>query len=502
MLMLVDRVAAYILRNDLLHPGDSVVVGVSGGADSLCLFHLLLQLAPHMQLHLHAAHLNHALRGAESDADAAFVGSLAGVWDVPHTIDRVNVRALADEHHLSLEEAARQARYAFLAGVAQRIGATLIAVGHHADDQAETVLMHFLRGSGVAGLRGMLPRMALSDYRALSERAGGVGAELLLVRPLLGVRRAEIETYCSVAGLEPRIDRSNADTTFHRNRLRHELLPLLRQVNPAIDEVLVHTASVMAGDFEVLSQATQDALRRVEVGAASVPAQTVDEVRFGRAEWRMLPIGLQRATVRAAVGRLRRTLRNINWEHIDGAVRIGREGETGDSATIAAGLALTVNYDVLRIGPEDALAPGPGPRVDGWLPLRTPGDPRLEAGALTPIGRGWQVRIEQVSGAEVAPAYAANADPWTAYLDAGAVGAQLALRPRRPGDRFQPLGLGGHSARVNEFMINVKVPAADRAGWPLLVGSAGIAWLCGLRVDARAAIGPATQSVWRVRFER
>lgn len=500
--MLVGRVAATIRRHALLQPGDAVVVGVSGGADSLCLLHLLLQLAPQMHLRLHVAHLDHALRGAESDADAAFVESLAQKWGVPYTIERVNVRAVADEHRLSLEEAARQARYAFLAKTAQKVGATHIAVGHHADDQAETVLMHFLRGSGVAGLRGMLPRMPLSDYRALPERAGGVVVELILVRPLLGVRRAEIETYCAQHGLEPRIDRSNADTTFHRNRLRHELLPILRQINPAIDEVLVHTADVMAGDFEILADATQDALAGIEVGVDPGSVKEVGEVRLKLAEWRGLPIGLQRATARAAVGRLRRSLRNINWEHIDAAVRVGREGETGDSATIAAGLALAVGYDDLRIGPEDATSSGVGPQVQVLLSLNTPGAAFGGVVALTDIGGGWRVRVALVSGAEVAPTYAANTDPWTAYLDADSVGPQLAVRPRQPGDRFRPLGLGGHSTRVNEFMINAKVPAADRAGWPLLVGAAGIAWLCGLRVDARSAIGPATQRVWRVRFER
>ena len=140
--------------------------------------------------------------------------------------------------------------------------------------------MHFLRGSGVAGLRGMLPQMPLSDYRALSERMAGMGPELILVRPLLGIRRADIEAYCADHALEPRIDRSNADTTFHRNRLRHELLPILRRINPAIDEILVHTADVMAGDFEILAEATQSALGRVEVDARLESDSTVAEVRY------------------------------------------------------------------------------------------------------------------------------------------------------------------------------------------------------------------------------
>lgn len=492
--VLISRVAAYINRHALLQTGDSVVVGVSGGPDSLCLAHVLLRLVPELRLRLHVAHLNHALRGAESDADAKYVSELARAWDLPCTVERVDVKAVAARRRLSLEEAARQARYAFLASTAQRIGAQRIAVGHHADDQAETVLMHFLRGSGVAGMRGMLPGIPLSDYRALSEHADGLSAEVTLVRPLLGVRRAEIAAYCDQNALKPRIDRSNLDTAFQRNRLRHEILPALRKINPAIDRVLVRTADVMAGDFEILAEATRSALDRVELDAAPGSDGMVAEVRLSLAAWRDLPVGLQRSTLRAAVARLRRTLRNINWEHIDAAVRVGREGATGDSATIAAGLALTVGYDVLRIGPGGAAAPGSGPQVQGRVSLRTPG--------VTDIGNGWRVRIEPRSLAEMAQDYEVNTDPWIAYLDADLVGSQLALRPRQPGDRFQPLGLDGHSARINEAMINAKVPAPDRAGWPLLIGAAGIAWLCGLRIDARSAIRPTTQRVWQVRFER
>ena len=162
---LLTRVRQYAQRYRLFSTGETVVVGVSGGPDSLCLLHLLRRLAPELRLWLHVAHLHHGLRGAEADADAAFVAELADCWGLPCTIGRADVAALAREAGLSLEEAARQARYRFLAEVAEAGGASTLAVGHNADDQAETVLMHFLRGSGAAGLRGMLPRTALDDYR-------------------------------------------------------------------------------------------------------------------------------------------------------------------------------------------------------------------------------------------------------------------------------------------------------------------------------------------------
>ena len=162
---LLPRVRRFAQRYGLFAPGETVVVGVSGGPDSLCLLHLLRRLVPELRVWLHVAHLNHGLRGFEADADAAFVADLADCWGLPCTIGRADVAALAEQGRLSLEEAARQARYRFLAEVAETGGARTVAVAHNADDQAETVLMHFLRGSGVAGLRGMLPRTLLQDYR-------------------------------------------------------------------------------------------------------------------------------------------------------------------------------------------------------------------------------------------------------------------------------------------------------------------------------------------------
>ncbi len=159
------RVRHAIQRHHLVTPGETVVVGVSGGPDSLCLLHVLRELSPELSLRLHVAHLNHRIRGADADADAAFVAALAAAWGLPATLGAADVPALARAHKLAPEEAARCARYAFLARVAEQVGARTIAVAHNADDQTETVLMHWLRGSGLAGLRGMLPATPLEEMR-------------------------------------------------------------------------------------------------------------------------------------------------------------------------------------------------------------------------------------------------------------------------------------------------------------------------------------------------
>ncbi len=496
---LLPQVRRFARRYGLFDFGDTVVVGVSGGPDSLCLLHVLHRLAPELGLRLHVAHLNHGLRGADADADAECVAQFAASLVLPFTAGRADVAAMASAPGLSVEEAARQARYRFLAEVAAATGAHVIAVGHNADDQAETVLMHFLRGSGVAGLRGMLPRTRLADYRLRGgdEASGEPGARekigtppprgavaqpgLRLVRPLLTIPRAAIEAYCAEQRLHPRFDRSNEDVTFFRNRLRHELLPILEGYNPQVRKVLAHTAEVMAGDYELL---------RADLDEVRAQGETL----FDLAAWRTLPIGLQRATIREAIHRLRADLRNINWEHVERAVWLAREGETGQAATLASGLELQVGYQTLRIVEEGAPWTCDLPQITDPL--------RLGAQQITELPGGWRVIVQQLRRDDLPADLAADPDPWVAYLDAAAVGPDLTLRPRQEGDRFEPYGLSGHSVKVNEFMINAKVPKDLRGGWPLLVGACGIAWVCGLRVDQRAAVRPDTGTVRRVAFAR
>jgi len=487
---LLPRVRDFVRRHGLLSPGEGVVVGVSGGPDSLCLLHLLVRLGEEMGLRLHVAHLHHGARGKEADADAAFVADLARRWGLPVTVAKKDVPAIARAHRLAFEEAARRVRYAFLAHVAGEVGAAKVAVGHSADDQAETVLMHFLRGAGPTGLRGMLPAVPLSDFRLLPDLADFPLPATMptLIRPLLAVPRAEIEAYCDAHDLEPRFDRSNLDTTYFRNRLRHELLPLLETYNPNIRRRLCHTAQVVAADYALLERLRDGAWEEV-VWEASDQA-----VVFDRAGWRAQPLSLRRALVREAAYRLRPHLRDVDFVHVENAVRVAEEGTTGSQATLPGGLMLTVGYDRLVIAeagyepPPEGPTLLPGTEVEVALPGTTP----------LPEG-GWTLEaavLEAWTPAEVE----AHLDRWTAYLDADAMGQPLVLRTRRPGDRFRPHGMGGHRPRLTDWMINAKVPRAWRDRLPLLVAGGEILWVCGWRVAETALVGPRTRRVARFRF--
>lgn len=517
----VRQVREAITQRDLILRGDCVVVGVSGGPDSLCLLHVLRELRGALDLSLYVAHLNHGTRGDASDADAQFVRSVADAWDLPAVIERKDIPALAEEHGLAFEETARRVRYAFLDRVAGRVGARRIAVGHNADDQAETVLMHILRGSGLSGLRGMLSTTPLRDLRLLPpfeealepdgserhraeremipsrgtktarEERDDARAASLLIRPLLDVPRRAIEAYCAEHDLAPRFDRSNLDTTYFRNRLRHELLPELEAYNPRIKERLRHLAAVAAADYDLLARERQEAWDNVIV------EERKDGVVFDQAMWQDLPVSLQRATLRHAAYRLRRSLRDVTFVHVENAREVALEGETGKASTLPMGLELQVGYETLTIG--EAGTPGPPPDEpllweDDPLPVALPGTTPLPETDWILTARP----LERWSMAEVT----SPDHPWTAFLDVEALDEPLGLRPRRRGDRMKPLGMGGKHARVSELMINLKIPEAWRDHVPLLTAGATILWLCGRRVSEEARISEATEKVARFRFER
>jgi tRNA(Ile)-lysidine synthase len=455
-------VGRYIQREGLVSAGDRVVVGVSGGPDSLCLLHLLWASRGELDIEVHAAHLNHMIRGSDADEDARFVAELAAAWQVPCVVAARDVPQVARRHKLAIEEAARRVRYAFLSEVAEQVGATRIAVGHNAGDQSETVLMHWLR---------------------LIARPEGRG-DLWLIRPLLETERADIERYCAQQGIVPRFDRSNLDTTLYRNKLRHVLLPYLeREFKPGFRHILRRSARVIRDDYDLLRQLADRAWEETVREASDVA------VAFDLGAWRALHPSLQRATIRQGTERLRWSLRDVNYQHIEAAVQVGRHGAAGARATLPRGVMLTVGYTRLTLA--DA---GFVPRPDFCTSSADP--VRLVVPGRTPIGEGQSAEVRILARAALPPDWAQNTDRGRAYLDADVLGGELTLRQRRASDRFCPFGLQGHHKLVSELLINEKVPAWWRDQVPLLVrGDGEIMWVCGWRIDERARVREDTARV-------
>jgi tRNA(Ile)-lysidine synthase len=472
---LPHRLREFLLAHQL--HGQMLVVGVSGGADSLALLHALREASLPFALRIHAAHLNHQLRGEESEADARSVEDVARAWDIPLTVESHDVASFAHAKKLSLEEAARMVRYGFLEQVAEREGASAVAVAHHADDQVETILMHFLRGAGLAGLRGMQP---LSRYP--------FRAPLVLLRPLLEVSRLDIDAYCASHGIDGREDSSNSDTQFLRNRLRHELLPLLEQVNPNLRAVLRRNARIMADDYAYIGQRVDGAWQR------TLLEESQDGIAFSLAGWHTLQPALKRALIRMAVMRLRPALRNLDAQHVESALLLADRGQVGCRATLPAGLWLFHEFDAIIIGeklPQPLIPRAPVHVVTLAAP-----------GTITHLTHGWIVETEIIESAELPADALEGIDPYEAFLDADKSGLALAVRACKTGDEFRPLGLGGHGKLLRRFLIDAKVPAAWRERTPLIVSGDEVLWVVGWRIAERVKVDEQTRRVLHLRVVR
>jgi tRNA(Ile)-lysidine synthase len=453
--------------------GDRLVVGVSGGPDSLALLHMLRGLFNGAALH--ATHLDHGIRPS-SAGEAKFVAELAGSWGIPFLVKRVDVPDLAAHRGWSLEEAARNARYEFLAETAQEVGAQIVAVGHNSDDQAETILMHFLRGSGVTGLRGMLP---VSPYPGDSK--------LKLLRPLLHQSSAEIEAYCQKYDLNPIEDESNRDPAYLRNQIRHQLLPELAGYNPQIKNHLVQLGEIVTAEDDVVGSLFEDIWPEliVQTGPGWL---SLDRGRF-----RNLPLALQRRAVRRAVETLYPDVSDLAFKTVEQVLKLALKQDSGMEARLSGDLTMLVDYETLLFARKSAEIPLDLPQMltKEAVQLLVPGQVRL--------GDGWILAAELVETA--AADSHRQQDPWTAVIDLP-LGESLFVRPRKPGERMQPLGMDGRSASLQDIMVNRKIAGRLREKWPLVASDEHVVWLTGHIIDHRVRISDKSQRVIRLTCKR
>ena len=503
----------FIQRHSLISPGEIVVVGVSGGADSVCLLHVLAKLQKGLGIRLQVAHLNHQLRGTESEADAEYVSALAGSLGIPITIDRRDVAAYRTERNCSIEEAARELRYAFLARVAREVGASRIAVGHTRDDQVETILMHILRGTGITGLCGLAPCSPLAyDSQEISRPASPLSlraerGNFIVIRPLLDVSREETMSYCQEHQLDPRIDSSNRSLSFFRNRLRLQLLPLLRQYNPGIDQALLRLADIAREDNAFIEQRASELWNEVV-------KQENNAIYLDGKQITSLPIALQRQLLRAAVTELAGDTRDIEAGHIEAARNLLNK-PVGKRISLPHGLICQAGYHELVItrrpsvtaSPFSAIAseawqsqlpPCPLPLLSGEFPLKVPGET---------VFPGWKAIAsivgERVNSLSLPGALTTNEGTCqsnlVAHFDLQKTGMKLLVRKRRPGDRFQPLGMSVPK-KLYEFMVDAKIPRSWRNHIPIVCSPEQIIWVAGWRIDDRVKVAEASKEILRLEF--
>jgi tRNA(Ile)-lysidine synthase len=481
----------------------SLVIAVSGGPDSSALLYSLHRLGG---LNLHVAHLNHDIRGEESDRDARFVADLARSLDLPATIEKEDPVAYQRRRRVSsFEQATREMRYSFLYRVAREQDAPAVAVGHTTDDQAETVLEHLLRGSGLRGLKGM------SQVSPWPWPPGADG--VVVIRPLLTATKRETEAYCRELGRDFRRDSDNDLPKFTRNRVRRDLLPwLAAEYNPRVTDALVRLSRTVALDLDYLEREGERLWNVIASEIASevaseVASEQVDEgadgrafkiIRFDRLGMAALHPAMQRQLLRKGLVQLVGDARRLEESHLSTFSMILQQRKSGFRVGLPRGLWLHVTYDAIILS-ECARLPCPLPAIEGQHGIEFPS--QLETATETRVGN-WRIKAELIT--EYHPQDPMRQDGLTAYFDAASLKKGIWVRTRQPGDRFQPLGMNVEK-RLQNFFIDSKVPGDWRDRVPLLMSGQHIAWVVGHRIAewAKVEAGAANGfSVLRVEFTR
>ena len=478
----VRQMHRFILRHAMIENGETVIVAVSGGADSLALLYGLHALRTQLNCQLHVAHLNHCLR-SDADADADFVQQHATNLELPCTVGRADVPLLMKQWKLSVEASARRVRYQFYEDVCTQIRATKIALGHHRDDTAETVLMNLIRGSGTTGLKGIAP---VRDVK--------------FIRPLTNFTRQQIETFLTSMGLVPQQDSTNTDTRYLRNRIRHELIPLLeRNYNPNIKTGLNCTADVLGTESEYLDTVAQKAFEasRIQDSTKVDALATSGSVALDRAKFQQYHIAIQRRILRRSFAEMLGYTGDLYFAHCEAMLNL-IEGDSPNAVlALPNGLRFRRAYQCLifeintgAIETESFAYPLAVPGKAFITPLNAEiiaevGDIRSREALDLPDGK-----FEAVFDYEKLKEMFANPSLET---------LPLTVRNRQQGDRLQPYGMRG-TKKLKDFLMDAKVPRYERDRVPLLVCDDEILWIVGYTTSERFKIQPGTQQYLYLRY--
>ena len=453
----IEKVRHTIARHQMISEGDFVLVAVSGGPDSVCLLHLLHQLKEELRIHLVVAHFDHGLRPAEDESETAFVHGLAQSLNLP--FETAKGRLLDKKAPGSREEVARNARYAFLERVRKKHNAQKIALGHNLNDQAETILMRLLRGSGPSGLTGIPP-----------------SRDRWIIRPLIAIERAEIEKYLKARNLFSVTDSSNLKTDYFRNKIRLEMMPLFEQYQPQIVQLLGRTAEILRCEDEYLAHIAESWLNRNMKTAAH------HSFRVPITPFSALPVALRRRVIRTAIEKVKTDLRRIGWDHVEAIRRLADAEKPQASQNLPGRLTVRRTYDHLIFAALENRKPRPF-----HYTLDGPG-----TYAIKEIGR--RLSIEEIRNRK---GLRLRGSKWTAYLDADKLCFPLILRTFKTGDRFIPFGMKGRK-KLKDFFVDLKVPLEQRCSTPILCWDDTLVWVCGFRIDERFKVTSDTKRVFKV----
>jgi|Deesub1362B_J571_1020462.scaffolds.fasta_scaffold00082_82 tRNA(Ile)-lysidine synthase len=450
---ILEKVKRTIDRYGMLFGGERIMVGLSGGPDSVCLLHILKELSPSFRLGLMALYVDHGLRPEETAKEIEFCKEVCKGLGVEFFIKSVDTRGYAEEHSLSIQEAARRLRYWMFEQTALEAEADRIATGHNADDQAETVVMRLLRGSGMKGL-GAIPPVR-----------GKV------IRPLLEVQRQEIEQYLTARGIQWLTDSSNLSDKYLRNRIRKELMPVLKRFNPKIVETLCRTAALLREENEYIEARVNSALMKL------ISRRTDKKVELFLAPLENMERVILRRALRRAIDETK-GLRGIGFEHIEEIIDMIQSAPTGARLYLPRGIRVIKGYSTLIITAER-------PQKLSEYVLQVPGETVLKEAGL--------VLISSIS--EKVEGYGDGKTE--AVFDLDTLSFPLKIRPRKEGDFFYPFGFGKRK-KLQDFFVDEKVPKEERDTVPILTSEDKIVWVVGYRTDERFKVTSSTRRVLRI----
>jgi tRNA(Ile)-lysidine synthase len=468
---LLKKIADWADRKQVLMPGTAVVAGISGGADSVCLLHILLSLARLRSFSIFAVHINHMLRGSESDGDESFVRGLCAKWQVPLQAYREDVGSFAAENGRSVEEAGRMVRYERFRKVMKETGAQYVAVAHHKDDQAETVFFHLLRGSGLEGLCGMED---VSQW---------------LLRPLLETGRDEIQAYMNRNGLACRTDSSNQDNAYTRNVIRNELFPLIQQKTGfPVATSLLRTARLLRSDRDFLQQMAAAQYERLLLPKENNAVALRREALCG------LHPAMAGRCIRMAWKEVTGSVAGLEEKHIAAVLELSGRKASGQSLQLPKGVFATIEYERLLLAENGRETEGSPFQV----PLNVPGMTELpERGLLLYAALHDREEYEKAFNGFQKPKETSLCQ----IFDYGKINKGINIRNRRNGDIFFPYRSPG-SKKLKEYLIDEKIPRAKRENIPLLAVDNNIIWVMGFRTSEKYKVDEASKVILSVRAEK
>ena len=459
------KVRKTIEDNGLIKKGDKVLVAVSGGPDSVALLHILAELSGRYDIELAVAHLNHMLRGKEADRDARFVRKMADDLSLPFIIEEVNVKNIAKARKMSIEEAAREARYDFYSRAAAKFGAARIATGHTLDDQAETILMRLLKGSGSLGLSGI-------PYKRKS-------GNILVIRPLLDVTRKTIDKYLKKNRVTACIDATNLNIVYFRNKIRNILIPILeKDFNPKIKYVLASMASTFADESSYLA------------GIAAKKMKHICRMTRGGVELKIKGIArehaaLQRLIVRQVLAYLAGSKKGItykHWEAIESLIR----GEEHKQINLLGRIKAAKNSGKIIFTRRDA-------DLKGTFDLKKAATLKVPGEVILP-GLGAKIKAEVIKGR---PDFKKKKDKNTEYVNGDLIGSYLKIRIKRAGDRMKPLGMAGYK-KLHDIFVDEKISRERRNMVPIVVSGNKILWAAGVRLSDEFKVNESTKRILKL----